>query len=165
MNSVPFCSWGLFLEKNPGAYIKVDVILSPASDCWLHGALFPDISNRFRSVLAKEAESYDDDINHTNNPAGHIERDLGIRTVEQLLMRRIRRTLGFVEARFIAGGETHHRAGSFKIITFRLFACLTETLPSLAPRSDPWSPNAMAKAGSRIHYCCLQRAVVKPSPP
>lgn len=39
------------------AYIKADVILRPALGFWPHGAQLPDISNRFSSALAKEAES------------------------------------------------------------------------------------------------------------
>jgi hypothetical protein len=76
--------------------------LSPFWGCWPHGAQFPAISNTFEPLLAKEAESYDNDINYVSSPAEHTERNLGLKTVEQLVVLRIRQTLSFVEARFTA---------------------------------------------------------------
>lgn len=46
-------------------------------------------------------ESYDNDINYINIPAERIERDLGIKTREQLVMLGIHQVLSFVGARFI----------------------------------------------------------------
>lgn len=48
-------------EATKGADVRIDVVLSPASDHWLLKAQFLDISNRFRSLLAKEVENYDND--------------------------------------------------------------------------------------------------------
>lgn len=66
----------------------------------------------FACVLAKEVESYDNDINYVNNPAECLERNLGIKTTEQLGMLRVRQPLSFVEAKFTANSwqEGRHTA-------------------------------------------------------
>lgn len=63
------------------------------------------------SVLAKEVESYDNDINYVNNSAECIERNLDVKTTEQQGMLRVRQPLSFVEAKFIriTGRRETHR--------------------------------------------------------